>query len=434
MIGGYMTTSKYQALEPLISTDKQIRITLHFCKESLVKLGEDPKTIKRRVAVWRTMIFRLKESCEAKILTQKLIDNYISKLNLYINYKPNYNFSVQSIVMLKEIFFSQNGLSDDTKCHLDIPLSNHSAFYEHLCWLKTFKNLSSVSLKHKKTYLRKLEQYLKAHDIDYEDINTNVIRDFYKTINATIPLIYNLNHDLNILFKWMFKQGIVSKDLRPFVGKVKYKRTSIPEPFIYEDLIKLWNYSSNDYSYVGMRTKAVLGILISTGLRISDIANLKKSNLNWGQKKVVISLRTHKTHQNICFEINTAAANAIYRYINLNSYNKDCEYIFQRKNGSKMTGNSLSHHIRKLINQCDLTSEHSTNGPHRIRASIATLAANNNEPDYVISSILTHSSSASLTSYVSFNLKQLRKCTLEIEPITCGLYLDLKVKKGDKNG
>ena len=71
---------------------------------------------------------------------------------------------------------------------------------------------------------------------------------------------------------------------------------------------------------------------------------------------------------------------------------------------------------------------------HRIRASIATLAANNNEPDYVISSILTHSSSASLTNYVSFNLKQLRKCTLEIEPITCGLYLNLKVKKGDKNG
>ena len=80
-----MTTSKYQALKPLISTDKQIIITLHFCKESLIKLGEDPETIKRRVAVWRTMIFRLKESCEAKILTQKLIDNYISKLNLSVD-------------------------------------------------------------------------------------------------------------------------------------------------------------------------------------------------------------------------------------------------------------------------------------------------------------------------------------------------------------
>ena len=196
-----MTTSKYQALKPLISTDKQIIITLHFCKESLIKLGEDPETIKRRVAVWRTMIFRLKESCEAKILTQKLIDNYISKLNLYINYKPTYIFSVQSIVMLKETFFSKNGLSNDSKCHLDIPLLNHSAFYEHLCWLKTFKNLSYVTLKHKKTNLRKLEQYLKVHDIDYEDINTNVIRDFYKTINAPIPLIYNFNHDLNILLK-----------------------------------------------------------------------------------------------------------------------------------------------------------------------------------------------------------------------------------------
>lgn len=430
-----MSSTVGLSLKAICLTDDDIDNKLNYCREVLIGYGELPNAVDLRIKCCKRLLRHIKSIHTSKYLSKKDINKYLIIYENYLKRKPSRVFLRNTCEMMTSILFSNTTLPNELKCLLKVPLPIDSPIYKHLQYLKAAKQLSDKTLARKKHYFRQFQQYINSYEIDLDQINQLTLASFYKAIHATNPIIYNFNHDLHLFFKWLYNQNILKKDISIFINPTKYKRYSIPDPLSAADLSKLWKFTELDSSFVGLRTRAVLGILISTSLRIGDVASLKTSNIEFTKNKAIISIKTHKTKQLITVELHTAAANALFRYMKLSRPKVDSPYIFLTIDGEEASGNTLSRNIRKCIDRCNLRSNQGTNQAHRIRASMATLAANNNTPDYIISSILGHQSSASLSHYVSFNIKALSKCCLEIEPVKGGLYFELfAVIKDNNNG
>lgn len=400
------------------------------CVCVLKTFREDESTIQRRVFCWKQMFCWLK-AVNKPLISQENIEYYLKAESggATLGY-----FALDSINILKSILFSDFSKNKELQAILNVPLEKNSDFYKHLQWLKSSKNLSSITLANRQRVLNKFQQYLTVFNIDYESINPETINKFYKVIHASRTTRHNNNNMLSVLFKWLFSEKIVSKDLRVFIKNVPYKKKSIQAPLSIKELEKLWKYIETDCSNSGLRNKAIIAILLSTGLRRMDVANIKISDIEWSNKNALLRVRVSKNKQQAIFKLPTAVGNAIYRYMHLARPNHDSEILFQTSNGTPLSPELVSSVVSTLLRKLGLWCAHCNNGAHRIRGSIATISANQGTPEYVISSLLSHQSSLSLRSYVSFNVKELKKCSLETEPVTGGFYYELnKLKKEDNN-
>ncbi len=396
----------------------------------LKNLREDDRTIQRRVFYWKRMFYWL-IAVNKSLLIQENIDYYLKAESggAHLN-----AFALDSINILKSILFSDFANNKELNASLNVPLSVNSDFYNHLQWLKSHKNLAQITLTNRQRVLQKFQQYITVFNIDYESINPETINKFYKIIHASRPTRHNINNMLSVLFHWLFVENKVSKDLRVFIKDVPYKKRSIQEPLSVEELENLWKYVETDCSDYGLRSKAIIAILLSTGLRRMDVAHIKISDLEWANNNVTLKLLVSKNKQLAVFKLPTAVGNAIYRYIKIARPNINSEYLFLNSKGVPLSPESVSYTVNRLLRKLGILSAHCNNGAHRIRGSIATISANQGVPEYVISNLLTHQSSLSLRSYVSFNVTELRKCSLEAEPVTGGFYYELnKLKKEDDN-
>lgn len=400
-------------------------------KRTLAYYKENNEVISRRLSAV-DKFFKWLKARKLK-LTSKILRLYID--NCIPNFSENKSsklFARNSILIFQECCFGNCRISAELQAGLLVALDRNGDFYKHLQWLKRAKQLKPNTLQQRYRLLQRFEQYLKVYGIKYEEIDLNTIRHFYKLIQAGHAYKYNVNHMLSVLFKWLYNENLSSIDLTPFIPKVKYRPQSIPDPLNESQLSTLWKSTALDTSSKGKRTRAILGILLSTALRRFDVVQIKLSDLEWSANSVILHVTTSKNNAQLSFNLPSSVGNAIFRYIREARPNRNSPFLFQNNKGNPLNPEVVFNDIFGLYKKLNMLSKHGRNGPHRIRASIATMSVNKGNPDYVVTAILSHQSSSSLKSYVSFNLKSLKRCSLEMIPIQGGYFYNL-ISKGDRN-
>jgi integrase/recombinase XerC len=131
--------------------------------------------------------------------------------------------------------------------------------------------------------------------------------------------------------------------------------------------------------------KLVISLLYSMGLRISELANLKLTDVNEEWCRV---LGKGKKERDVPMlgEVYT-----LFRSVQLST--PSCEYIFEEK-GQKLSENSLRYIITKAFAEVGLRAT-----PHQLRHSYATELLNNGARIADVSELLGHASMATTQIY-----------------------------------
>ena len=169
---------------------------------------------------------------------------------------------------------------------------------------------------------------------------------------------------------------------------------------------------NNGLSYL---TRAMGIILYYTGLRRSDIADLKIGSIDLRKKELCIIQR--KTKAALTLPLPTVVGNAIYDYCVNERPNTDSEYLFVGSHAPhrKIGWSTVGYLLDTIYDKAGIREEDKDRrGFHIFRHRMATKMLENNIPPVVISQTLGHTAPESLDAYLYADKVHLKECALPL--------------------
>lgn len=215
-------------------------------------------------------------------------------------------------------------------------------------------------------YIKNVELYLKwfdeSKDIPFNKLHRENVREYIsylknikeykpKTINTKINALVKFNEflmDENIQNEFVIKKSDYQKIQDQYVSLSKYEKKDI------EKLRQIVLESGNKRNY------ALVTILAYAGLRISEALNLKKSDINFISREIVVEGKGKKTR--IVF-MNDNVKEALQSYLNeRNKLELKHDYLFVSNRGKRLDRTTVNKFFKTYS---DLIGKEIT--PHDLR-------------------------------------------------------------------
>ena len=222
----------------------------------------------------------------------------------------------------------------------------------------------------------------------------------------------------NQFLKYLYDNQTLPVDYSRIMPKTKYVRQpKLPSYYSPEEVEQLINCIDRSNPN-GKRDYAMVLLVARIGLRCSDIANLKFTNILWERK--LISIIQQKTNEPIELPLFPEIGNAVIDYLKYGRPQSSLSYIFLRHIPpyDNVCNNLLYGIIKKYLNLSGIKYDERRHGPHALRHSLATNLLKKEVTLPVISSVLGHTRSESTMFYLRVDTNSLRRCALEVPAIT----------------
>lgn len=277
------------------------------------------------------------------------------------------------------------------------------------------KRLSKHSIKAYKIDLNQFYDFVKKKEmIDKETISeyvTNMHKTFKpKTVKRKIA-------SLNAFFNHLeFEEIILDNPLRKIKLNFKEAKT-LPRIITNENLILFYTelYDQIDNSKTinqknrALRNAAVIELMMTTGLRVSEVCNLKIEDVNFKEKYIRVLGKGKK--ERIIQIDNEEVYNALTNYNN--TQNIEVCYFFLNKDKKRLSEQTVRNIIKKVCIKKEI-SQHIT--PHMFRHSFATMLLEDDVDIRYIQRILGHSSIVTTQIYTHVSSNKQREILREKNP------------------
>ena len=285
-----------------------------------------------------------------------------------------------------------------------------------LKYLEIEKNYSQNTCINYRLDLNSFIEFAKKYQLaileDCRLIHRNDLREF---------LAYNVNKglarrsiartlsSLRSFIVFCCKRDIIPND---YAKNVKAPKLNKPLPnFLSEtDVNKICDAIDTD-SILGLRDLAIVELLYSTGLRISELANLKLNNIDFSQKLIRIIGKGRKERIVVMGE---PAQLALKNYLQHADYPKDSNtIIFRNQKKQAMTSRGFQYILELLGKKAGLAQQLT---PHVLRHTFATHMLDHGANLRSVQKLLGHASLSTTQIYTHTTLERLRKVYDEAHP------------------
>lgn len=282
--------------------------------------------------------------------------------------------------------------------------------------LNEFKLLKESTINHKRLALTLFFNFMYERNItEISSVAHSDIYDFLEYIsnrnssNRKSSMSFILRHFFNYTYQNQMTDfsGI---QLFPVIFTNKKDRIL---SFYSLDEIKDMIHSVDRLSVHGKRDYAILLLFIETGIRSSDLRNLKVSNIQWD--KNLITFTQCKTNVSNILFISDNLKFALIDYLKNERPESNCEYLFLTPKSLKQYQACTVHEIVSsyfIKGNVDISKRH--HGPHALRHSLANNLLSSNAPMHVIQSILGHKNLNTTQIYLNIDIESLKKFALEV--------------------
>lgn len=292
-----------------------------------------------------------------------------------------------------------------------------SAILDYKNYLKLERGLSNNSIVSYSYDIKKLVNHLNTSSIKVSpvDIDQEVVQNF----------IYEISKSLNPRSQTRVISGL--RNFFDFLIFEKYRSTNpldliesprigrkLPDTLNIEDIDNI--ISAVDLSHPqGERNRAILETLYSCGLRVSELINLKISDLYFEEGFVKV---TGKGNKERFVPINKRTKTYINIYRNevrchLNIEHSSSDILFLNRRGKQLTRAMIFTIMKQLSEKIGLKKSIS---PHTFRHSFATHLLENGADLRAIQMMLGHESITTTEIYMHVNRKHLSEVLNKFHP------------------
>lgn len=243
------------------------------------------------------------------------------------------------------------------------------------------------------------------------EITSAIVRSWLARLKEENIISKSINRKISSLksfFKYLMKEGVVDATPMSIITSPKISKR-LPVYVEEKDIQTLFNYVEFPDDYTGKTEKLIIELFYNTGLRVSELISLKKSQLDLansyikvlgkGNKERIIPLQKDLLHQ-------------LKKYINEKQQDQS-DFVFTNKNGKALYARQVYNIVKRYLSLVTTVQKKS---PHILRHSFATHLTNNGADLNAVKELLGHSSLAATQVYTHNSIERLKDVFKKAHP------------------
>ncbi|MDB4918545.1 site-specific tyrosine recombinase XerD [Mucilaginibacter sp.] len=285
-------------------------------------------------------------------------------------------------------------------------------------YLKLEKSLSGNSIEAYSRDIEKLFQFANREDfkVNPENITLTNLRQFivWAADLGMIPSSQaRILSGIKSFYKYLLMEDLIKSDPSELLESPKIQR-KLPDTLSYEDINKLIN--AIDLSKPeGGRNKAILEVLYGCGLRVSELTELKLSNLYLDIEFIKV---TGKGSKERLVPIGGSAVQALKIWIenirvHISIKKGEEDRVFLNRRGARLSRVYIFMVIKQLA---ELTGITKTISPHTFRHSFATHLVEGGADLRAVQEMLGHESITTTEIYTHLDREYLKGTIIQFHP------------------
>lgn len=288
-------------------------------------------------------------------------------------------------------------------------------YKEYHSYLRLERSLSENSVSAYEQDLLKLRTYLEERNIDPVNAQLSDLEDFvynYFGADSNARSQSRILSGVHSFYRFLLYHNYIDSDPSELLAMPK-KELHLPDVLTVEEInamVAQIDLSSNE----GHRNRAIIEMLYGSGLRVSELVNLRLSNMyrqegymliqgkGSKQRLVPISPEAEKWFQ---FWMEDRA------HLDIKPQFKDIAFL--NRYGRQLTRAMIFTIIKRLTTAAGI---HKTVSPHTLRHSFATHLLQNGADLRIIQQLLGHENITTTEIYTHIDIQDLRKAILQFHP------------------
>lgn len=290
-------------------------------------------------------------------------------------------------------------------------------------WLKKYLNYLEVVKQASDHTIRNYSIDLKAFEdfVGGKEVTSDTIRAFLAKLYSDGKKKASIARTLSSIksfYRFLKKYHGVKNNPAFFLQTPKRER-KIPVVLEIEE-IKEFLEAPNSQSYLGLRDRAIIELFYSSGIRISELAGLDKSDLDFSQKMIKVFGKGRKER---IVPMTKRAASMISSYLksgqrmidgekHLKEFDKKA--VFLNRFGERLSTRSINRMFEYYQKKSGVVKKVT---PHTLRHSIATHLLDKGMDLRYIQEMLGHTTIATTTIYTKVSAELKKKSYQKFHPL-----------------
>ena len=288
---------------------------------------------------------------------------------------------------------------------------------DYLIYLKIERGLSENSIKSYSYDIKNLLNYIKKYNskLSLKQCDKQFMQEFIYEISKNINSRSQsrLLSSLKSFFNYLVFEGYNNISPMELIESPKIV-TKLPDVLSIEE-IKLLIKNSELNKNHGIRNSAILETLYGSGLRVSELINLKLSDIHYDDKLLLIQGKGNKQR---LVPLGSISESKVSNYINnyriLKKVKKNSnDIVFLNRNGKKLTRAMIFNIVKEAQNKSNIKK---TVSPHTFRHSFATHLLENGADLRSIQIMMGHENITTTEVYTHLDTKHLSKTLNKFHP------------------
>nr|WP_244361480.1 site-specific tyrosine recombinase XerD [Dolosigranulum pigrum] len=292
------------------------------------------------------------------------------------------------------------------------------ALAEYIIYLKIERGLSTNTVT---SYKRDIEKYLtflmEKKITQLDEVSRFEILDFLQTLRqsgAADNSIIRMVSSLRKFHQYVKRESIVSDDPMQLIDTPK-KASTLPKaisPQAVEQLLE----APDTTTPLGVRDRTILELMYATGLRISELVNLKLSDMHLTMGFIQTMGKGEKER---IIPLGEIASQWLYHYLDgARVYLQDqsaetSEYVFLNSRGKSLSRQGVWKKVKQLALEAGIDQNVT---PHTLRHSFATHLLENGADLRMVQELLGHADISTTQIYTHITKTRLKQVYSDYHP------------------
>lgn len=296
------------------------------------------------------------------------------------------------------------------------PKSDKDLLLEYRTWLRLERGYSSNTIEGYEMDLDKLRTYCAEHGLDAVHLDFDALQEFifdqFKDIRSEATQARILA-GIHSWYRFLLYKDYIEQDPSELLEGPR-KSKHLPTVLSLDEINRMMaaiDLSSNE----GHRNRAMMEMLYGSGLRVSELVNLRLSQIYLNEHYMLIEGKGSKQR---LVPISPVAEEWFGYWMSeraawpLKPESKDIAFV--NRYGRPLTRAMVFTIVRRLCAEAGITK---TVSPHTLRHSFATHLLQNGADLRIIQQLLGHEDLATTEIYTHVDVQDLRKAILQCHPM-----------------
>ena len=278
---------------------------------------------------------------------------------------------------------------------------------KYLDYLKVVKKYSDKTILSYYDDLIEYSEFLGNNFRNTLDIDLDITKDYLKYLYDNGISKNSISRKLSSIrgfYNYLVKENIIDSNYFNSIPNPK-KELYLPKFLNDEELNKIFSVCEDDTPN-GERDTLIIELLYATGIRVSELVNIKIKNIDRINKSIKVLGKGEKERIVL---YNNHTSRALDKYLNdgyLLFNKKNSEYLILNHNGGKLSDRYVRMIIDKLVRKAGLDIKIS---PHTIRHTFATDMLEEGADLMTVKELLGHESLDTTSIYTHITNEQIKK-------------------------